>query len=79
MEYTNRLLAHLDAIYDAPPPRTRCRCMAGLLLAICQRCPQWDEAGCTRQPPDKTGRTMAGLLTSETEWCDEWTNRHGRY
>ena len=79
MEYLARVLSHLDAVYDAPPPRTRCRCMVGRLLAVCQRCSEWGATmGCRLQPPDETGRTMAGLLTSETEWCDEWTRQHGR-
>lgn len=79
MEYLARVLGHLDAVYDAPPPRTRCRGMAGRLLSLCQRCPEWGATmGCRRQPPDETGRTMARLLTSETEWCGEWSRRPGR-
>ena len=79
MEYLARVLSHLDAVYDAPSPRTRCRCMAGRLMVICQRCAEWDATiGCSRQPPDETGRMMAGRLTSETEWCGEWDETQPR-
>ena len=76
MEYLDRVLGRLDAVYDDPSSRTRCRGEAGRLLSLCQRCPEWcATTGCSRQPLDETGRTMAGLLTSEMEWCEEWARR----
>ena len=67
------VLNHLDVIYDAPPVRCRCRCVSGLLLAICQRCDGLADCAARFTP-----REFAGHLVDETWWCDEWARRHGR-
>lgn len=76
MTFAQRVVGRLELIYDSAPIRTRCRCVSGLLLNLCQHCPSWyPNAGCRLHPNDP--KHHAELLTDESRWCPEWNRLHG--
>jgi len=48
--------------------------MAGLLLGLCQRCPEWTGGGCAPRAPEPA--EFAAMLCDAGAWCDKWTAAH---